>query len=219
MKKQVWFAALFIVCSLGVRAQSEKYQKAMTDKINQMAGASTVDAWKDLSNAFERIAEAEKTQWLPYYYASMSRVMAGYMIGNGQMGGFADKSDPEADKAEALLNKAEALAGENSEIWCIRKMIATLRMSADPMNRFQTYGPRAEEALGKARQMDPGNPRVYLLEGQDKFFTPEQFGGSKAEAKVLFETCLQKAETFKPASPLHPTWGPSQASYFLGQIK
>ena len=219
MKMQVWFAALFLLLSLGIRAQSEKYQKAMSDKISQMAGASTVDAWRDLSNAFERIAEAEKTQWLPYYYASMSRVMAGYMIGNGQMGGFADKSDPEADKAEALLDKAQAIAGDNSEIWCIRKMIATLRMSAAPMVRFQTYGPKAAEALDKARQLDPENPRVYLLEGQDKFFTPEQFGGSKAEAKVLFETCLKKAESFKPASPLHPTWGPSQASYFLGQIK
>jgi len=30
------------------------------------------------------------------------------------------------------------------------------------------------------------------MEGQDKFFTPEQFGGSKAEAKILFETGIKK---------------------------
>jgi hypothetical protein len=87
------------------------------------------------------------------------------------------------------------------------------------MNRWQTYGPAASEALQKARQMDPGNPRVYLLEGQDKFFTPEQFGGSKTEAKLLFEESLKKFETYKPASSLHPDWGRGQVNYFLQMAK
>jgi hypothetical protein len=202
-----------------VMAQSSRYGKAMEERIAQIDKTNTADGYRDLANAFERIADAEKTQWLPYYYAAYCRVMGGYMIGNGRMGGFAEQTDPEADKAAELLGKAEAISGENSETWCLRKMIATLRMSADPMNRFQTFGAQAAEALEKARQLDPGNPRVYLLEGQDKFFTPEQFGGSKTEAKALFEQCLQKAESFKPASALHPSWGPAQARYFLGQIK
>jgi hypothetical protein len=180
---------------------------------------NSADGWRDLANGFERIAEAEKQQWLPYYYAALSRVMTGYMISSGQTGGFADKTDPEADKADEMISKALALAGENSEIWCVKKMIATLRMSADPMNRWQTYGPAASEAIQKARQLDPANPRVYLLEGQDKFFTPEQFGGNKAEAKLLFEESLKKFEAFKPASSIHPNWGRSQVQYFLQQAK
>lgn len=224
MIMQQIYRSLLVLCCIAVGhpvllAQSSRYQQAMEQRIAQMDNLKTPEACRDLANAFERIADAEKTQWLPYYYAAYCRVMGGYLIGNGQMGGFADKTDPEADKAAELLDKAEAISGANSETWCVRKMIATLRMSADPMNRFQTIGAQAAEALEKARQMDPANPRVYLLEGQDKFFTPEQFGGSKTEAKALFEQCLQKAESFKPASSLHPVWGPSQARYFLGQIK
>lgn len=219
MKKYIPLALLFTLLQGTVFSQSEKYIKAMEDRISQMEKANTADSWKDLANGFERIAEAEKSQWLPYYYAALSRVMGGLMTGNGQMGGFADKTDPEADKADELLGKASALTAENSEIWCVRKMIATLRMSADPMNRWQTYGPVAAEALQKARQMDPSNPRVYLLDGQDKFFTPEQFGGSKTEAKALFEESLKKFESFKPASSIHPSWGASQVRYFLGQIQ
>ena len=216
--------AFFILCFLAalhpaLLAQSSRYQKAMEERIAQIEQARSPEAYLDLANAFQRIAEAEKTQWLPFYYAAYCRVMGGYMIGDGRMGGFADKTDPEADKASELLDKAEAISGENSENWCIRKMIATLRMSADPMTRFQTMGSQAAESLEKARKLDPANPRVYLLEGQDKFFTQEQFGGSKTEAKALFEQCLQKAETFKPASPLHPSWGAAQARYFLSQIK
>jgi hypothetical protein len=98
-------------------------------------------------------------------------------------------------------------------------MIATLRMMADPMTRFQTYGMAASEALQKAKQLDPQNPRTYLLEGQDKFYTPEQFGGSKTEAKALFEESIKKQESFKPASSIHPGWGMGQAKYFYSLCK
>lgn len=219
MKKLCFVSLLFLCMQAPVFAQSDKYVKAMEEKKALIEQANSADSWMELANGFERIAEAEKTQWLPYYYAALSRVMAGYMISNGKTGGFADKTDPEADKADALIAKALTLTGENSEIWCVKKMIATLRMSADPMNRWQTLGPAAAEALQKARQMDPGNPRVYLLEGQDKFFTPEQFGGSKTEAKALFEESLKKFESFKPASSIHPDWGRGQVKYFLEMAK
>jgi hypothetical protein len=92
-------------------------------------------------------------------------------------------------------------------------------MSADPMNRWQTFGPIASESLAKAKSLDGSNPRVYMLEGQDKFYTPEQFGGSKAEAKKLFEESLKLYESFKPKSAIHPRWGMNQVKYFLAQDK
>jgi hypothetical protein len=218
--KKFCIVSLFFLCAHApLFAQSEKYIKVMEERKALLEQANSADSWTELANGFERIAEAEKTQWLPYYYAALGRVMTGYMISNGKTGGFADKTDPEADKADAMIAKAISLAGENSEIWCVKKMIATLRMSADPMNRWQTFGPAASEAMQKAKQMDPGNPRVYLLEGQDKFFTPEQFGGSKAEAKLLFEESQKKFESFKPASSIHPDWGRGQVNYFLQMAK
>ena len=212
------FLLSFILCRPGF-SQSEKYVKAMEQKVALVNTAATMENWMELANSFERIGDVEKEQWLPYYYAALSRVMAGYMISNGQTGGFADKTDPEADKSEELLNKALALTKENSEIWCVKKMIATLRMMADPMTRFQTYGMAASEALEKAKQLNPENPRVFLLEGQDKFYTPEQFGGSKKEAKTLFEESIKKHETFKPESTIHPNWGLGQAKYFYAQCQ
>jgi cytochrome c-type biogenesis protein CcmH/NrfG len=87
------------------------------------------------------------------------------------------------------------------------------------MNRYMTYGPKAQEALDMAKKLNPDNPRIYLLEGQDKYFTPEQFGGSKTEAKRLFEEALKKYDSFKPASELDPNWGKNTAQYLLTQIK
>ena len=219
MKKIIALSILSFIVFQPVFSQSEKYMKAMEEKVAMVNSAATMDNWKELANSFERIGDVEKDQWLPYYYAALSRVMTGYMISNGQNGGFADKTDPEADKAEQLLIKAESLTKENSEIWCVKKMIATLRMTADPMARYQTYGPAAAEALAKAKQLDSQNPRVYLLEGQDKFYTPEQFGGSKTEAKALFEESIKKQESFKPASSIYPSWGLGQAKYFHAQCQ
>jgi len=220
MKKSIVAIAMF-TCSLGAIAQSEKFQKAMEQNVAGIDTVRSIDGWKDLGNTFQRIADAEKTQWLPYYYAALSHVMIGYSIAgaNGGMGGFADKTDPEADQAEQLLNKAQELGKENSEIYCLRKMVASLRLMADPMNRYQTALPAATEALEKAKSLNPENPRVYLLEAQDKFYTPEQYGGSKTEAKTLFETAMKKYDAFKPESSIHPQWGKGQVQYFLTQLK
>ncbi|MBO9563453.1 MAG: hypothetical protein J7621_11790 [Niastella sp.] len=211
-------ACLLIVAAAS--AQSEKYTKAMQAAIANLDSLHTAEAWTDAANTFQRIADAEKTQWLPYYYAALGNVMSGLMS-SGVSGAAPtpDKIDPLADKAQELISKAAALTKENSEIYCVKKMIATTRMMADPMNRYMTYGPQAAEALQKAKALNPENPRVYLLEGQDKFYTPEQFGGSKTEAKALFEQSLKKYDSYKPETDIHPQWGKSQVLYFLGQLK
>jgi len=217
MKKLLIIAATFI--SVSSFAQSQKYLQAMEPKVAAIDTTRSVQGAIDLANAFERIAEAEKTLWLPYYYAALAHVNSGYSLSGGTMGGLANQLDPIADKAEALIEKAAALSKNNSEIWAVKKMIATLRMTADPMSRYQQYAPIAQQALETARSLDKNNPRVDLLEGQDKFYTPEQFGGSKTEAKKLFEEALKKYAAAKPASTIDPSWGRGTANYFLAQIK
>ena len=189
----------------------------MKELVSQLDSFNSADAWTNLANTFERVGDAEKTQWLPYYYGAYSTLMGANMKTMGQQK--PDVTDPAADKAEALLNKALALTKENSETFCIKKMVATMRMMGDPMNRYMQYGPAASEALEKAKEMNPDNPRVYILEGQDKFYTPEQFGGSKSEAKTLFEKAQQLFATFKPETEMHPAWGKTTVQYFLSQIK
>lgn len=216
MKKIVFSLALLVAGSSALLAQNEKYVKAMQDKVVAVDSVRNPQELLALSAAFERIGDAEKKEWLPYYYAALAQINAAYMMGMENLK--AEQTDPMAAKAEALLAKAEAQTGKNSEIFILKKMIASLRMLADPMNRWQTYGPQASEALQTAKSLNPQNPRVLLLEAQDKFYTPEQFGGSKAEAKKLLEEALKKYAVFTPATPLDPVWGKSTAVYFLSQI-
>ena len=98
-------------------------------------------------------------------------------------------------------------------------MIATAHMMVDPQSRYMTYGAQVNAALEKAKKMDPTNPRPVLLEAENKFYTPEAFGGGQTAAKVSFDTASKLFENFKPENALSPVWGKSTLDYFLAQYK
>ena len=110
-------------------AQSEKYTKAMEALVPAVDTTHSIEGLADLANSFERIANAEKTQWLPYYYAALCNVNQANMYYTIQQ---TDKIDPLMDKAEPLMKKAAELGKENSEISCLKKMLNTGKMMADP---------------------------------------------------------------------------------------
>lgn len=220
MKKSIFILTVMFIASFSFAQMSEKFTKAMETNIARIDSAKTVQDWVDITAAFERIAEAEKTQWLPYYYVALGNVMSGTMsIGDNMFGNNTDKTDPKADAAEKALNKAISLSKETSETWVIKKMIISLRMLGDVMSRAMTAMTEATAALDNAKKLDANNPRIYILEAQDKYFTPEQYGGSKDEAKVLFEKAQKLFETFKPESTIHPNWGKGTTTYFLSLYK
>jgi hypothetical protein len=220
MKKTIFILTAILVAQLSFAQMSEKFIKAMETNIVRVDSASTVQDWVDITAAFERIAEAEKNQWLPYYYVALGHVMAGTMsVGDNIFGNNTDKTDPKADAAEKALNKAISLSKETSETWVLKKMIISLRMMGDVMNRAMTAMGEATAALDNAKKLDVNNPRIYILEAQDKYFTPEQYGGSKDEAKILFEKAQKLFETFKPESSIHPNWGRSSVDWFLKELK
>jgi len=220
--KKVSFAVVAVFIATAMFGQTDKFTTAMQSKLSLMDSAKDVNGLKDIGAAFERIGDAEKTQWLPYYYAALANVNAGNQVMSASgmnLSNISDKTDPLADKAEEMLNKAEALSKDNSEIFVVKKMIATLRLMGDPMNRYMTYGPEGAQALETAKKLNPDNPRIYVLEGMDKFYTPEQYGGSKEEAKKLFETALQKYASFKLESNIHPNWGKNLVDGLMAQMK
>lgn len=209
MKKILMLVAVISIANM-LYAQSEKYTAAMKKNISLLDSAMAKGNAAELANNFERIGDAEKTQWLPYYYASYCTILASYS--NQDKG----KTDAMADKAQQLINKSEQLAGrDNSETAVIESMIASSRLMVDPQNRYMQYGPIAAGYIVKAKELDPTNPRPVYLEGTTKFYTPEAFGGGKVPAKEIFNVALGMFDTFKPAAELYPTWGKSSALYFI----
>lgn len=204
MKALLFVAALS--WAFATQAQSEKYVQAVKHNLALMDSAKTTADYQAVSAAFERIGDAEKTQWVPYYYAALAQTHIG----------FADKDadkDALAAKANALVAKAEAI-DKNADLCTVRNMAATIQMLVDPMSRWQTYGAQASAALEEAIKLNPNNPRIYYLQGMSVFGTPVQFGGGKDKAKPLFEKAAALAKT-EEAKPLYPHWGGKESEAML----
>lgn len=205
---------LFAMCLMtGIIAFSQTaYDKVMTEKIASIEKHQTADEFTALANDFKRIGNKEKTQWLPYYYAAFSTIQKGRMT--MREGKLADL-DPIAADAQKSLDLAMDLSKDNAENLILQKMIHGLKMMVDPQARFMSEGMLAADALSKAEKIDAGNPRITLMKAEDTYFTPEQFGGSKARGLELFQKSLEQFKIYKTKSALDPSWGKGEAEYFL----
>lgn len=202
--------SILLFGALAVTAQSDKFTAAMKKNLPLFDSAKTTQDYQTLANTFERIGDAEKTQWLPYYYAGLALASAGWRDNN------LDK-DANSTRINALCDKAEAIE-KNAEIYSIRNMAATQQMMVDPQTRWQTYGQQAAKALEAGMQLDPNNPRLYYLKGQSVFNTPEAFGGGKKNAKPIFEKSVELYKKEQP-KPLYPRWGQPQAEEMLAKCQ
>ena len=193
-----------------VNAQS-KYEAGMGKGFEMLKSAQSAEDMGAASAFFERVADAEKDKWLPYYYAAYANHLTGWMNPK------ADK-DKVATKSKDLLTKAEVLEKDNAEIWVLHQMITVQQLTVDPMTRWQAYGAEASDYIDKAKKADANNPRIYLVKGQIKQNVPEAFGGGKEVCKVLFTKSIELFKTFKPATEMHPSWGKDQAEQMLAAL-
>lgn len=191
---------MLAACSLQIAsAQSEAYVNKMKQTLQLLDSAKTTQDLQEVSAMFERIGDAEKNQWLPYYYAALAQTNIGWRD---------EKTDKDklAEKTKAIIAKAQAIE-DNSELYVLLNMVATQQMMVDPQNRWMPNGHEAAQALTAGKKLDASNPKLYYLEGMSLFNTPVQFGGGKDKAKPVFEKAVELYKSAKPKSELHPKWG------------
>lgn len=210
MKKLLFGLSIAILSSTSF-AQSAKFNDAMTKTLAEMDTSSSAEQFMSVANKFERIALAEKNQWLPYYYSGLARCTAIYM------GGDNSKTDDILDIAEKHAKIADSLQPKNSEIYVLKTMILGGRIMVDPMTRGQSLGMQSMMTLSEAMKLDPLNPRAYYIMGQSLYYTPPQFGGGVEAGCRMFSTAKENYGKFVPESALHPNWGEDQVDMMLLQ--
>ena len=196
------FILLFtLIVAVPSYGQQGRYEQAMLRAIEMMNSATSINEYIDAANMFERIAQTEKTEWLPLYQASYTYILIGLMETD------LSKKDPYLDKAQQFLDRALKIAPEESELFALQAFIYPGRMVVDPMNRGIEMIGKLNAALDKAIRLNPDNPRGYYLRAITTLNMPEAFGGGPAAAKPFFVTAKEKFDNFKPESPLWPDWG------------
>lgn len=213
MKKTILSITLLCSGLISINAQNAKYVSAMEKNLSQFDTATTIQNYQSYENAFERIAGLEKKEWLPVYYAAFANIKMAFNSKG------AEAVDSYCDKADKLLAKCDSLSPKNSEVYTLKGLCAQARIGVDPMSRGQKYGMEASMDFDQAKSFDASNPRIYYLIGQNKYYTPEQWGGGKKKALPILEDALKKFETFKPASTIHPNWGLERTKKLIEECK
>ena len=186
------------VCAWG---QDERYTAAMKSAIETLDRATEPAGFTECAGRFERIATAEKSRWLPYYYACYSLVVMSYDEKDG------GKRDLILDRAQELLDRAMELQPKESELHVLQAFLYPSRIMVDPMGRGMTYMEKMFASLETAKKLDPENPRIYFLEGVNKLNLPPSMGGGADVARPVLEEALRKFEAFSSNDPLWPSWG------------
>ena len=202
MKTTIVFLTLI---SISTFANDGKYVEQMSKNIEAIYKATTTEEYQHAINAFERIGNAEKTKWEPFYYASFGYLM---QATREQDGG---KKDQLLDMAAASLEKADGIKENESEIVALEGFVHMIRVTVDPGTRGPQYSSMAFQSFGKAIGLNPENPRALAFMAQMQYGTAQFFKSSTDEACATLAKALVKFDSFKTENPLAPQWGKGMA--------
>ena len=205
MQKLALLIALIIS---GLITAQSNYEKGM-NKAFELWGTNPVEA----SNLFERIAAAEKDNWLPPYYAAQVLIIQGFEIKDK------DKLDSQLKKAQGLINDATAISKDNPEIIILQALLHTVWVAYDGATYGMTLAPKVAALYEQAAKIDPNNPRVILNKAEWNMGSAQFFGQDTAPFCKDIERALELFANFKPETPFHPNWGKDRAEKTLKSCK
>lgn len=189
--------------SFGQTAYEKEMGKALGD---WQAGKAT-----EAIGQFERIAQAEKSNWIPKYYQGLVGVTESFKEQD------ADKKQKQIETSKALIPTDEK---ELNAEWLVLKALAlTSELTIDPMATAMLLSPQIIELYEKALKMEPNNPRALSGLADFQIQSKKFMGGdTKQECKDL-EKAVSLFGQEKHETKFYPTWGKERAEMLLKACK
>jgi hypothetical protein len=199
--KIIGIITIFALFSASLSGQDDKYTEVMQTTIEKMDRAADHEEILACVNQFERIAGAEKTLWLPYYYGAYGLIITSYEESDGT------RRDQLLDRAQENLDNALAIDPNESELLALQAFLYPSWVTVDPMGRGMEYMGKMGKALAKAKASNPDNPRTLFLEAINILNFPPSMGGGPEAARPIFMEAEAKFKAFQNEDPLWPHWG------------
>jgi len=159
----------------------------------------------EASAMFERIASAEKDNWLPNYYVALINTIDAFQTKDkNQITGL-------LMKAQTALDTETAKRPDNSELLVVQAMINTAWIVADPMTNGMKLSAKTVEIYNKAIALDPKNPRAVFGKAEFEIGGARYFGGDTKPMCAQIDKAIELFATFKPETVFHPKWGLERA--------
>ena len=211
--KKTAILILFVLTVQTVFSQDTAYYSVLRRGINVSNQGYSSENFLELANICERISLVKSDEWLPFYYCAYAYINASFIEKNR------GTKDAYCKKAKSLITKTKEINPDNSELDVLEALLCYAVMEITPMVNGPIYLPRANKALAEAIKKDPGNPRIYYLQGKSTMYMPGFMGGGKEVAIPLFQKAMELYEKFTPETNVHPAWGKEDTAKLLEECK
>ncbi len=218
MKVSLLFVASTLLAAPTAQAQSTAIRDKWADSAQVLIEASvrTGNA-KPLDDALT-ILERTMTAFpddplLMHYegfalYRKATNALASPTPGNAKP--ILDKARQQLEKSSKKLQLPESHALQSAVMGRI------IGLGRNPITAM-TLGKKSGEAMDRAVELGPRNPRVWLLRGIGAMFTPSMFGGGLDNAAAHLQKAVTYFESDNPRKPM-PAWGKAEAFIWLGHV-
>jgi hypothetical protein len=211
MKRTILFAIIAVMAGT-VHGQSEKFTSAMTAVLMKTAAVQTFDERQAVANSFARIAEAEKNEWTPLYYAALNNLVMSFMDIS------AEQKGKLITLAQKQIDAGLELRPEETELMVLKMLSYYGQMALNPMDAMTVMG-EVSALTDLAKSINPGNPRIYLAEAEAVYNTPPEFGGGPEAARPLLTVAMEKFNNFVPVGLFAPDWGRDRCEMLLRETE
>jgi len=218
MKKLVFTILTLFSTYFTSGAQEKTTAGALQNAVTKLDRATKAQDYEGLEKEFLGIAEQEKKNWLPYYYAAFCNAKIGFLNQDDGEGiePFSNRGVDQAQKAKALLDTIQQKK-ELSEVYTVLSMVYRTKVFINPMTYGRKYGKLSQEYRIKAQALNPLNPRAIYVKAWEMYKTPKLWGGNKELGKQLAEQSLGLLKD--PQTGVHPHWGRVENQELLNKNK
>ena len=158
----------------------------------------------------EKLEKLRENQPSGYLSAYLDWRLGSVLFGRGEV----DAADAVWQRAQSTLEKLVAREPDSGEAWALYSSTLGMRIGVRPGTRGMKMGAASGKAGKRALKLEPGNPRVLLIIGVNKYNTPLLFGGGVKKAIRYLNKSLESWESGGSGSY---DWGQTDTYVWRGQ--
>jgi len=208
-----FFPSLFIILmtigSIGTALSQDQYEAGMGKAFGLWTDNKPVEA----SALFERIAQAEKDNWLPYYYAANTLITASFQTKD------VTKINEMLKKAETFVAKGHDISPDNSELVTLEGLLYTGYVAMDPEAFGMVYSNKIMNLHTRAIKLDAENPRAQLNKVEFEMGAARFFGTELSTFCDAINATTPLFKNQKKPVPFYPSYGLDRVALLLKDCK
>ena len=193
---------------------AENQMDIARSKINHAYNINNKVEMLEARAIFERLLDVEKNKWIVNYFIAY----CDYRLYTFEMNADNKKEAKNyINDGIKQLTKSIEKNPEFGEDYALMSSFYGGKIALFPISGMWN-GPKSGKFMANAYKYGSDSPRIYLLDGISKYFTPEKWGGGIPQAELILNKAAKLYE-MEDNRNIIPSWGNADVYTWLGIIE